>query len=154
MDLQNFKASLPTTEGRVPANTSAAVNARIESDTLKRLDAIGTDPEKIEVRLQEIEQEWDIERILEANAAAATLVGVSLGATVSKRWLLLPALVAGFLFQHAVQGWCPPLPILRRLGFRTAREIENERTILKSRRGDLKNLEISFSGASMRAVEV
>jgi hypothetical protein len=31
---------------------------------------------------------------------------------------ILPALVTAFLFQHAVQGWCPPVPILRRLGFR------------------------------------
>ena len=52
------------------------------------------------------------------------------------RWLALPALVTGFLFQHAVQGWCPPLPILRRLGVRTAREIELERVALKMLRGD------------------
>jgi hypothetical protein len=31
------------------------------------------------------------------------------------------------LFQHAVQGWCPPVPILRRMGFRTIYEIEQER---------------------------
>jgi hypothetical protein len=59
-----------------------------------------------------------------------------LGATVDKRWLTLPALVTAFLFQHAVQGWCPPLPILRRLGFRTSREIETERYALKALRGD------------------
>jgi hypothetical protein len=34
--------------------------------------------------------------------------------------------------QHALQGWCPPVPILRRLGFRTAREIFEERLALKS----------------------
>jgi hypothetical protein len=41
-----------------------------------------------------------------------------------------------FLFQHAIQGWCPPVPVLRRLGFRTANEIEQERTALKALRGD------------------
>jgi hypothetical protein len=41
-----------------------------------------------------------------------------------------------FLFQHAVQGWCPPVPILRRLGYRTAREIDDERAALKALRGD------------------
>ena len=49
---------------------------------------------------------------------------------------LLPALVTTFLFQHAVQGWCPPIPLLRRLGIRTSREIEIERVALKILRGD------------------
>ncbi len=52
-----------------------------------------------------------------------------------------PAAVAGFLFQHAVQGWCPPVPLFRRLGFRTAREIDHERYALKALRGDFRRLE-------------
>jgi hypothetical protein len=39
-------------------------------------------------------------------------------------------IVQGFFLQHAIQGWCPPLPVLRRLGFRTVQEIEEERAIL------------------------
>jgi hypothetical protein len=57
--------------------------------------------------------------MLEANAATLAFIGVVLAATVDKRWLALPALVTAFLFQHAVQGWCPPVPVLRGLGFRT-----------------------------------
>ena len=41
-----------------------------------------------------------------------------------------------FLLQHAVQGWCPPVPFFRRRGVRTAREIEIERYALKALRGD------------------
>jgi len=48
--------------------------------------------------------------------------------------------VTAFLLQHAVQGWCPPLPVLRRLGFRTAREIEVERNALKALRGDFGHI--------------
>jgi hypothetical protein len=48
--------------------------------------------------------------------------------------------VTAFLFQHAVQGWCPPLPILRRLGFRTASEIDTERYALKALRGDFGSI--------------
>lgn len=48
----------------------------------------------------------------------------------------MPAVVAGFLLQHALQGWCPPLPVFRRLGFRTQAEIERERYALKALRGD------------------
>ena len=54
-------------------------------------------------------------------------MGVALGTTSDRRWFALPALVTLFLFQHAIQGWCPPVPILRRLGFRTSYEIEEER---------------------------
>jgi hypothetical protein len=61
----------------------------------------------------------------------------------------LPALVSGFLFQHAVQGWCPPVPVLRRLGFRTAYEIEEERRALKALRGDFEG----SSGSGSRAFQ-
>jgi hypothetical protein len=70
------------------------------------------------------------------NASALAFAGTLLGASRDKRFLILPALVTAFLFQHAVQGWCPPVPILRRLGFRTAQEIEQERNALKMMRGD------------------
>jgi hypothetical protein len=38
--------------------------------------------------------------------------------------------------QHALQGWCPPLSAIRRLGVRSAAEIEEERTALRAIRGD------------------
>ncbi len=92
--------------------------------------------DQITGRLHELDQEWDIERAIEANAAVLGFIGTALAATRSQRWLALPALVTGFLFQHAVQGWCPPVPILRKLGFRTSYEIEEERRALKALRGD------------------
>jgi hypothetical protein len=92
--------------------------------------------EGLEGRLLELEKEWDVERTLEANAATLALVGVSLGALVDRRFFIIPAVVAGFLLQHALQGWCPPLPILRKFGFRTQSEIDEERYALKALRGD------------------
>jgi hypothetical protein len=88
----------------------------------------------VEARLEALKQEWDIERAIEANAAAIALVGVILGAFASPWFLILPALVCIFLLQHALQGWCPPVPILRRLGFRTQPEIEAERLALRRMR--------------------
>ena len=35
-----------------------------------------------------------------------------------------------------MQGWCPPLPVIRRLGIRTPEEISNEKTAIKYLRGD------------------
>ena len=48
--------------------------------------------------------------------------------------------MTAFLFQHALQGWCPPVPVLRRLGFRTVYEIDRERFSLKAIRGDFEQV--------------
>jgi hypothetical protein len=78
--------------------------------------------------------------VLEANASALALAGVLLGATVSRRWLLLAGVVPAFLLQHALQGWCPPLEAIRRLGVRTRGEIDVERAALRALRGDFAGL--------------
>jgi hypothetical protein len=61
--------------------------------------------------------------------------------------------VAGFLLQHAVQGWCPPVPLFRRLGFRTAAEIDYERYALKALRGDFRNVRPEGDGPGRRPVQ-
>lgn len=126
---------MPSTVERVARNTRDGVNQRIRRRTAERLAYYITHTREIPRRLRELDEEWDIERALEANAATVTMGGVVL-AGLDRRWLALPALVGAFLFQHATQGWCPPLPVLRELGFRTAREIEIERVALKLLRGD------------------
>ena len=121
---------VPGTQERVPAHTASRVNQWIADQTRERLDYYRNHPSQVGKRLRELDREWDIERALEANAATIAFVGTSLAALHRKGWLMVPAIVTAFLFQHAVQGWCPPVPLLRRLGFRTAREIENERRAL------------------------
>jgi hypothetical protein len=131
---------VPNTVERVPLNTSDEINQRITRETNRRVHFYAANPVGIDRRLRELDEEWDIERVLEANAASAALAGTMLAVAVHKRWLMLPALVGGFLLQHAVQGWCPPVPILRRMGYRTAREIETERIALKALRGDFGSI--------------
>jgi len=128
---------LPSTVERVPRHTAPHVNERIRRNTQQRLRQYALrGPMAIERRLMQLDREWDVERVLEANAATAALIGLTLGATTDRRWFVAPAFVAGFLLQHAIQGWCPPIPILRRLGFRTQSEIDEERYALKAMRGD------------------
>lgn len=135
---------IPSTVDRVPQHTSDRVNQQIRRQTERDVACYAAEGEAaIDERLAELDREWDIERLLEANAATAVLTGLTLGATVDRRFFLLPAVVAGFLLQHAVQGWCPPLPVFRRLGFRTAAEIDYERYALKALRGDFDNLPTS-----------
>jgi len=133
--------AIPSTVERVPLHTAPEDNQRIWRQTEMNV-ALYTQlgNEAINRRLQELEEEWDIERALEANAASVSLLGLALGATVDRRLFILPALVAGFLLQHAVQGWCPPISLFRRLGFRTATEIDEERYALKALRGDFREL--------------
>ena len=93
-----------TTINRVQRNTDEAINRRIEAATGERIRRLARHPLAIERRLRELDREWDIERVLETNAALIALAGVALGARLDRRWLMLPALVTTFLFQHAVQG--------------------------------------------------
>jgi hypothetical protein len=119
------------------ATRQADTNAAIDAETEERVRRYATaDPGVISERIDELEREWDIERWLETNASLLALAGVALGAFVHRRWLLLPALVLGFPLQHALQGWCPPIEVLRRLGVRTRREIDWEKFALKALRGD------------------
>src|SRR5438445_8875889 len=109
---------LPSTTARVPEHTPARYNEAIHrqtEDNVARYAAAGR--EAIDRRLNELDREWDIERVLEANAASIALIGVGLGAFADRRFLILPGLVCGFLLQHALQGWCPPVPLFRHLGF-------------------------------------
>lgn len=126
---------LPATQTRVAKSSADHVNRRIHQIAIEHIteaaqaDATG-------VRQEELEHEWDTERVLQTNFALVALAGVALGAFVNRRWLLLPAAAAGFMLQHALQGWCPPLAVFRRRGYRTAAEIERERHALRVLRGE------------------
>lgn len=90
----------------------------------------------IDGRIRELDREWDIERYLELTASTFALTGVLLGLRRGRAPLVLAAVVLSFLFEHAVHGWCPPLPVFRLLGVRTRKEIDREKYALKALRGD------------------
>ena len=145
---------------RVPLHTSTEVNSRIRSETQRRVDYYRMHPDEIGQRIKQLNEEWDIERALATGSSCLSLVGMALGLRRDRRWLALTAGVQSFYLQHALQGWCPPLPILRRLGFRTPMEIELERGMLKEiREGVTENpaptggLDCGI-GARPRAAEV
>jgi hypothetical protein len=142
---------MTTTRHRVPAHSPADANRRIRRELEANVAHFQAHREEIPDRLRELDREWDIERAIEANASLIALAGIALAAGHDRRWLVLPALVGAFLFQHAVQGWCPPVPVLRQLGFRTAYEIEEERRALKALRGDFAHAEESSEAALQAA---
>lgn len=131
----------PTQGDRVRANTVPEVNRRIDEQIERNIRHYsGQTKEEIYRRIQELDQEWDFERVLETMASSVSLTGIVLGSTVDKRWFLFPAVVLSFLLLHAIQGWCPPLPILRGLGIRTREEIARERYALKALAGDFAGI--------------
>jgi hypothetical protein len=144
---------IPSSLERVPVQTAGTINRRLRRETEDRLTYYAEHPELIEARLEDLAREWDIERTLQANAASLALAGIVLGAAANRRWLILPAAVTAFLLQHATQGWCPPLPVLRRLGFRTAHEIDRERYALKLLRGDFETAAGPARGSARRRAE-
>ncbi len=139
-------------EDRVRAQTDSEINRRIDQDLERRLRFYSTqDKHAISERIAELDREWDIERVLEANAASITLLSLLLGATKSRIWFLVPVAVGGFLLQHAIQGWCPPVPLFRKLGVRTRLEIEQERYALKVLRGDFEQVQTQRAQGPNRA---
>lgn len=135
---------MSSTKHRVSRQTTSSANKRSQRASGKRVRHSSRDQDQVERRLRELDREWDIERAFQANAGVAGLLALMIAARSGKRrWLALPVAISGFLLQHAIQGWCPPVSILRRLGLRTSYEIEEERRALKALRGDFARLPAS-----------
>lgn len=90
-------------------------------------------------KIESLNSEWDVERMIEAKAALMIIMTTYLGMKHCKAWFFLSSVIAMFLLSHSLQGWCPPVPLLRKLGVRTSEEIYNEKTALKVLRGDFDN---------------
>ena len=127
----------PPSTKRVERNTKREINEKIRINTIQKLNEYKkASYNEQSARIYELNHEWDTERILEANAAAIVFISTMLGFAKSRYWFIISGIVGFFLFQHAAQGWCPPIPIIRRLGVRTPEEILSEKTVLKFFRGD------------------
>jgi hypothetical protein len=139
MEISNYNEFLRG--DRVRANTPPEINQAIDTEiaAMVAFYASKTDHE-IGKRIEKLDMEWDIERYLEANAATFSFIGIMLGLKGHRKWFILSIMVAVFLFQHAIQGWCPPVSLFRRLGIRTSKEIELEKYALKTLRGDLNSI--------------
>ena len=125
---------------RVARNTEAAIGEQRRAGIRDSLRYHAARRREIPARLAELEREWDLGRAMTAGAAGFTLAGLALTALVDRRFVAVPAMVGGFLLQHAVQGWSPPVTLLRRLGFRTSGEICEERCGLKTLQGEYRSI--------------
>ena len=127
---------METSTDRARRHTARSVLRRIDDDTLHHLMEVEGKPEAAARRLEELDREWDIDRTVETEAATMGLIGLALGAFVRPAFLALPATIGAAVFLYGTRGLYPLLPMFRRLGIRTAREIERERYAVKALRGD------------------
>lgn len=130
-------------------HTAAAVLQRIDDETQARLQSCAeAGPERIAARLGELDREWDVDRAVELESSLMGLMGLALGAFGRPAFLAAPAVVGAAVFLHATVGWYPLLPLFRRMGLRTSREIARERYALKALRGDFHGMEAGRRAAT------
>lgn len=137
---------IPKSTERVQLHTNFKINEKIEKQSIENIKRYyNANFEMLSKRIVELNKEWDTERVLETNASTLSFISIILGfASNNPIWFILAAVVGLFLLQHAILGWCPPLPIIRKLGIRTPEEISNEKMIIKFFRGDFKQEKIDF----------
>jgi hypothetical protein len=132
------KEMIPPTTKRVALHTNRKINKQIEQKTLAYLTKyLNASYEELTGRLEELSREWDTERVLETNDGMLIFISSILGITTRKPpWFIITGVTGFFLAQHALQGWCLLTPIIRKLGIRTAEEINQEKIAIKYLRGD------------------
>jgi hypothetical protein len=133
---------------RVRRNTAAEVLRRIDDDSVASLAKCADSPAETNRRLAQLDREWDTDRALEAEAATMGLLGLALGTFVRKELLALPAIVAAAVLLQATTGRYPLMPLFRRLGLRTSKEIARERYALKALRGDFAGMGTTSAAAA------
>eukprot|EP00762_Andalucia_godoyi_P005999 ANDGO_00085.mRNA.1 hypothetical protein ACA1_197720 len=124
---------------------STKLNQKLDENLAESIRAyIDHSFEEITQRIEVLNKEWGMERLLELSASAlitvalASLLFTSRGSLLKK--LILPVSASAFLMQHAIQGWCPPFSVLRAFGVRPSAQIFSEKIIMKLLRGDFAPL--------------
>lgn len=105
------------------------LNKQIDQKTDQLLHGLKScGPEVLRARIRKIDREWDIDR-----AAMLVYSGILLAQVANalkkhqKNWSWFSIIQTPFLLLHATVGWSPHVPLLRKLGFRTRFEIQEER---------------------------
>jgi hypothetical protein len=132
----------PKSDG-IRKHTSSRANQKIDRATQESLDERAYSPDAMRARLAELEGEWNIDRALMLNfavlgglSAAMAMRSIHRGKGLGA-WAGVFATQIAFLAHHAIRRWCPPMPVFRRLGFRSEREIDAERAGLEKRLAEL-----------------
>jgi hypothetical protein len=97
-------------------------------------------PSAIKARLSELDREWGCNRVLEVLIASTSLIGLAIAAFVSPWGMLATAVASLLLLENALTRRSILNPVLKRFGWRSGIEREQERAMLKAIRGDFNEL--------------
>lgn len=115
---------------RVRQHTDGLVNQKIDMAIEASIERLrGAAPDEIRARLAQLEREWDVDQVMQGKTAALVNLGLTVGRK-DRRAYWIAGLGFASLLSHALTGWSPTLPVIRRLGFRTRREIDREKFAL------------------------
>ncbi|MDQ0427334.1 hypothetical protein QOZ98_000159 [Planomicrobium stackebrandtii] len=125
--------ALPATQTKVAEAGPDHINQQIERDTEARINHFKRqNSQAIHARIDELEREWDTGKVLKAALAGIALSSSLLALTTNQKWALLSGTASAFMLQYTLQGWCPPLSLIRRKGVRTPNEIQLEIQALRN----------------------
>ena len=104
--ISNGTHELDRVRAQTPPELLQKIDARIE----EQIRFYATQPpEVISRRIRELDEEWDIDRLLETSASGLA-IGSLLLAMVNRKWLLITVAALGVLFQHSTKGWSVSAP--------------------------------------------
>lgn len=129
--MQNHTLDASGMSGLLTSSATALV-----SSTLSEAPPRETASENLDRRIQALEREWTVERILECSVALLALGGVVLAVTADRQWLWFSAAVLALLPLAGASTWKLGTRLLRHLGVRTQAENASEKYALKTLRGD------------------
>lgn len=118
-----------------------------ESKTLDNVRFYGSlGKEGLTERIRSLEEEWDMEKFVTVSMAGMGLFGLVMGFFGSRVWRVLTWISLPMLFLYGQEKWRPSEGMLKSLGLRSRREIDEEKYALKALRGDFQQVD-SASGS-------
>lgn len=120
-----------------PSQNKSAENRTL--DNIRFYGSLGR--EGIDERIRALEDEWDVERAVTVGLSGAGLAGLIVGLLGSRVWRLLAWIALPLLFLFGQGKWRPSNGILKSLGLRSRKEIQDEKYALKALRGDFRNVD-------------
>jgi hypothetical protein len=133
--MQRSQSELPVEDprrvDRVRSHTARRVLDKLDRKTATRVfQTARQGSDAILRRLDQLDREWDIERWVVLTFGVLMPISEQYGRRGNRIAMALFRAQQAFLLNHALFGWCPPTPVLRRLGVRTQKEIDAERGVL------------------------
>jgi hypothetical protein len=120
----------------------ATQNKSAENRTLDNIRFYGSlGRQGIDERIRALEDEWDVERAVTVGLSGAGVAGLVIGLLGSRVWRLLAWVSLPLLFLFGQHKWKPSEGILKAMGLRSRKEIQDEKYALKALRGDFRDVD-------------